>query len=67
MNDYSKTKPAYTETVATSRGWEDAKTGELLVAIDGLDKKLGVALMPVVPVKRGAGRPKGSLAKPKAV
>jgi hypothetical protein len=35
-----KTKPTYTEVVATNRGWEDAKTGELLVAIKNLKDNL---------------------------
>lgn len=45
------TKPNWTETHATSTGWVDSKTGELLVAIKGLDTKL-------TPVKRGRGRPR---------
>jgi hypothetical protein len=40
MTDLLKTKPSYPPTKATSHGWVDAKTGELLVAIRDLDKKI---------------------------
>lgn len=35
-----KTKPAYAEVIATNRGWENAITGELLVAIKNLKDRL---------------------------
>ena len=40
MLNYEKTRPNYVKCVATSQGWTDEKTGELLVAIRDLDKKL---------------------------
>ena len=67
MNEFLKTKPKTPETYATAKGWVDSITGELLVAIRDLDKKLGqVSEMDLsTEVKRGPGRPKGSKAKPK--
>jgi hypothetical protein len=44
-----RTKPTYTESVATKQGWADATTGELLVAIKDLDTK--------IKVRRKPGRP----------
>lgn len=42
MNDILKTKPSYPPSKATTHGWVDTKTGELLVAIKNLDKKVKV-------------------------
>jgi hypothetical protein len=63
VNDFLKTKPVGLESIATPKGWVDAESGELLVSIRDLDKKLGDAIP--APIKRGPGRPRGSKAKPK--
>lgn len=40
-NNYRTTKPNWApHAVPTARGWEDPKTGELLVAIRGIDLEL---------------------------
>lgn len=54
MKTLNDTKPTWTESYATEKGWVDSKTGELLVAIKDLDKKV----LPTQPVKRGRGRPR---------
>jgi hypothetical protein len=41
--------------VPTNKGWVDAETGELLVAITNLQNRLEV---PVNPIKRTRGRPR---------
>ena len=54
-NPLLQTKPTYcANPIPTDKGWVDGDTGELLVAIRDLDKKLG----PQQPVKRGRGRPR---------
>ena len=66
MNIFLNTKPSFPPSKATSRGWVDVETGELLVAIRDLDKKLGADIQETTEaIKRGPGRPKGSKAKPK--
>jgi hypothetical protein len=56
VKDLRSTKPTHVENVVpTNKGWVDAETGELLVAITNLQNRLEV---PVNPIKRTRGRPR---------
>lgn len=58
MNSLLNTKPLNPETCPSSTGWVDINTGELIVAIRDLDKKLNASTLTESPVKRRPGGPK---------